>query len=98
MNEKLTVVFDKSNEDVPVLVVARENSFGFLSGPTMQVINTITGQKAIDIWSTLDKDYEDRQKAVKRMNEMFGKERPDVASDIDEEEDYEDGTDGFDCR
>ncbi len=86
MNEKLTVVFDKSNEDVPVLVVARENGLGFLSGSTMQVINTITGQKAIDIWCALDKDYENRQKTIKEMNKMFGKERTDVESDTEKEE------------
>lgn len=52
MSRKIIVTFDKStNEDAPVLVVAQENLGMLRSG--MDVINTITGDEAVEIYNKL---------------------------------------------
>lgn len=48
---KLIVTYDKSQEDIPTLVIAEEG-WGFLS-PSMSVINVITGEKATQMWDML---------------------------------------------
>lgn len=48
---KCMVTFDKSNEDIPTLVVARESFFAF--APGMDVIKVITGDKAVRVWNDL---------------------------------------------
>lgn len=54
MSDKLIITFDKSNEDVPVLMVATE---GFLSltGYSTNIINVITGEEAVRLWRELSK-------------------------------------------
>lgn len=54
MTGKLIVTFDKSQEDIPTLVVAKEG-WNILS-PSMEVINMITGEKAENIWSELTRE------------------------------------------
>ncbi len=44
----LIVTFDTSNEDVPTLVVGKE-SFALFTGPGIDIINIITGEKALAI-------------------------------------------------
>lgn len=51
MTDKLIITFDKSQEDIPTLVVAREG--WSLLNPAMEVINIITGDDAIKIWEQL---------------------------------------------
>lgn len=55
MNNRLIVTFDKSQEDIPVLLVSQENMFGSIygGGSSFTVLNTITGDKAVDIWNKL---------------------------------------------
>ena len=48
---KYIVTFDKSNEDVPTLVVGRESWFTL--GPGMDIVKVITGSEAIRIWNEL---------------------------------------------
>lgn len=56
MSDRIIVTFDKSQEDIPVLMSFRENSFMYLSNsPAITVINTITGNEAIEIWNRLTK-------------------------------------------
>ena len=48
MSDRIIVTFDKSQEDIPVLMSFRENSFVYLSNsPAITVINTIKRAKAI---------------------------------------------------
>ena len=52
MSRTLTVSFDKSsNGEIPVMVVANE-SFGFY-GNRIEVINTITGDRAVELYKEL---------------------------------------------
>lgn len=52
MSRTLTVSFDKSsNGDIPVMVVANE-SFG-IYGNRIEVINTITGDRAVELYKEL---------------------------------------------
>lgn len=53
---KYVVSFDKSNEDVPTLIVARESCFSFT--PSLDIVKVITGDEAIDIWNRLEKKTE----------------------------------------
>ena len=46
--DKLIVTFDISNEDVPTLVVGKE-SYALFNGLGVDVINIITGEKALAI-------------------------------------------------
>lgn len=56
---KVIVTFDKSNEDVPTLIIARD-TVGFLN-PGMDVVKIVTGKLAVDLWNRLTKkeDVED---------------------------------------
>lgn len=51
MNNKLIITLDKSQEDIPALVVAKEG--WSLLNPSIDVINVITGDDAIKIWEKL---------------------------------------------
>ena len=56
MSDRIIVTFDKSQEDIPVLMSFRENSFMYFSNsPAITVINTITSDEAIEIWNRLTK-------------------------------------------
>ena len=50
---KIIVTYDKSNEDIPTLVVGREDSYSLLGGVSIRIEKIITGQKAEDIWEDL---------------------------------------------
>ena len=48
MSDRIIVTFDKSQEDIPVLMSFRENSFMYFSNsPSITVINTITVMKLL---------------------------------------------------
>ena len=56
MNNRIIVTFDTSQEGIPVLMTFRENYFSYLSNnPSINVINTITGDEANRIWNMLTK-------------------------------------------
>lgn len=62
MNNRIIVTFDKSQEDIPVLMTFRENYFSYLSNnPSINVINTITGDEANRIWNMLTKAGEQNE-------------------------------------
>lgn len=68
MSEKLIVTYDKSQEDVPVLVVGREG-YGFGFNPSVNVIKVITGDKAEQMYRNLT------LKDVEVMTKILGKPR-----------------------
>ena len=62
MNNRIIVTFDTSQEDIPVLMTFRENYFTYLSNnPSLNVINTITGDEANRIWNMLTKAGEQNE-------------------------------------
>ncbi len=50
---RLTVTFDKSSEDIPTLIVVRDT--GYMFGDSVNIINVITGDEAVEIWNKLNK-------------------------------------------
>lgn len=72
MSEKLIVTYDKSQEDVPVLVVGREGySFGL--NPSINVVKVITGGKAEQMYRDLTLREPELMKEL--VTEIFGKPR-----------------------
>ncbi len=57
MNNRIIVTFDKSDEDIPVLCVAKE-SMNFLS-PSIDISKVITGKEAEELWKKLTFKEED---------------------------------------
>lgn len=55
---KVIVTYDKSNEDIPTLIIARDN-IGFLS-PGIDVIKILTGRQAVDLWDRLTEKEGDK--------------------------------------
>lgn len=55
---KVTVTYDRSNEDIPTLIIARDN-IGFLS-PGMKVVKIVTGKLAVDLWDRLTEKEGDK--------------------------------------
>lgn len=55
---KVIVTFDRSNEDIPTLIIAREN-IGFLT-PGIDVIKIVTGRQAVDLWDRLTEKEGDK--------------------------------------
>lgn len=50
MNNRLIITFEKSQEDIPVLIVGMENHMAYITGgPSLTIINMFTGDKAIEI-------------------------------------------------
>lgn len=56
MFTKYYITFDNSQDDTPVLVVGKENSGYFLSSPTIDITNVITGNRAVELWDELTKN------------------------------------------
>ena len=56
---KLIITFDKSQEDVPTLVVSEEG-WNILN-PCINVTNVITGNKAIELWKQLKERNNDNR-------------------------------------
>lgn len=53
--------FDKSKDDVPTLVVMRESYLIYPFDPTIDVVKTITGDKAVRIFEELTKEDQNGQ-------------------------------------
>ena len=54
MNNRLIINIEKSQEDIPVLIVGMENHMVYITGgPSLTIINMFTGDKAVEIWNTL---------------------------------------------
>ena len=68
MDNKFYITFDKSNEDIPTLVVFTETSYFALGGPTMTVHNIITGDEAVKIWDRLSKKSNKEMLEVKESD------------------------------
>ena len=64
MANKLIVTFDMSNEGVPTLVVGKE-SYMLFNGPGIDIINIITGEKALAIRDTLLGNTNEIKAAIK---------------------------------
>jgi len=45
------VTFDKSNEDIPCLCVARKTWLSI--GESVEIVNIITGDRAVELWHEL---------------------------------------------
>ena len=58
LSDKFTVSFDKSEDDIPVLVVMREGYNGYLSAPTMNIKKIITGDRAQQLYEELTEKKE----------------------------------------
>ena len=56
---KYIVTFDKSNEDIPTLVVARESWFSLM--PSTEIVQVVTGDEAVRIWNKLGKMVESEE-------------------------------------
>lgn len=56
---RIIVSFDKSQEDIPTLIVGEEPLFSL--NPTMKIINVITGDRAVEIWDELNNAYSKSQ-------------------------------------
>lgn len=72
MSEKLIVTYDKSQEDVPVLMVGREG-YGFGLNPSINVIKVITGDEAEQMYRNLTLREPELMKEV--LSEILGKPR-----------------------
>ena len=67
MNNRLIITFEKSQEDIPVLIVGMENHMAYITGgPSLTIINMFTGDKAVEIWNTLENKRKRRSNYVKR--------------------------------
>lgn len=54
------ITFDKSNEDIPTLIVARESCFSLT--PSLDIVNIITGDEAVMIFDKLTNKAESEEK------------------------------------
>lgn len=59
MSDKFTVSFDKSDDDIPVLVVMREGYSSYLLGPSMNIKKVITGDRAQQLYNELTSKKEE---------------------------------------
>lgn len=58
MSDKFTVSFDKSEDDIPVLIVMREGYAGIMSAPTINIKKVITGDRALQLYNELTENKE----------------------------------------
>ena len=68
---KIIVTYDKSNEDIPTLVVGREDGYSLLGGVSLRIEKVITGQKAEDIWEDLTGEKARRERMEKACKEFL---------------------------
>lgn len=47
-----SISYDKSNEDIPVLTVARNDNWIYGS-PNLSIVNIITGYRATELWNEI---------------------------------------------
>lgn len=72
MSEKLIVTYDKSQEDVPVLVVGREG-YGLGFNPSINIVKVITGDKAEQMYKNLT--LKDPEFMTKILSEIRDEEK-----------------------
>lgn len=55
MLNKFFITFDKSQEDIPVLIVGQDDGYYGILGntPSIKVVNVITGDRAVKMWEEL---------------------------------------------
>lgn len=53
------ITFDKSNEDIPTLIVARESCFSLT--PSLDIVNIITGDEAVRIFNKITNKAESEE-------------------------------------
>ena len=60
MTGRYIIAFDKSQEDIPVLMVGHESNYFYGLGgtPSISIVNTITGERASELWRELTKEAE----------------------------------------
>lgn len=58
---KYIISFDKSNEDIPTLIVAYESSLIYPFDPDIDIVKIITGDKAVRIFEELTKKVESKE-------------------------------------
>ena len=80
---KIIVTYDKSNENIPTLVVGREDGYSLLGGVSLRIEKVITGQKAEDIWEDLTGEKARKERMEKSYKEFF--KEPCTAATEDEE-------------
>ena len=61
MINRIYLTFDKSDEDIPTIVCFTESWNILASGPSMQVQNIITGDRAIRLWNELTKKEKEKK-------------------------------------
>ena len=81
---KIIVTYDKSNEDIPTLVVGREDGYSLLGGVSFRIEKVITGQKAEDIWEDLTGEKA-RKERLERLEKMYKESEPCTEATEDEE-------------
>jgi hypothetical protein len=57
-----TISFKKSNEDIPCLSVYRNDTFSLMGG--LNLVNIITGDKAVKLWEELTERKKEVVKGV----------------------------------
>lgn len=58
---KYIISFDKSNENIPTLIVAYESSLIYPFNPAIDIVKIITGDKAVRIFEELIKKVESKE-------------------------------------
>ena len=58
---KYIITFDKSDEDIPTLVVMRESSLIYQFNPSIDIVKIITGDDAVRIFEELTKKAKEKQ-------------------------------------
>lgn len=59
LNNKFYITFDKSQEDIPTLVIFTES--WSLTGNGYKVQNIITGERAVQMWEELEGKYKKQE-------------------------------------
>ena len=59
--DKYIIRFDKSNEDVPTLIIMYESSLVYPFNPSIDIVKIITGDDAVRIFEELTKKAKEKQ-------------------------------------
>ena len=63
MFNRYIITFDNSQEGIPVLVVGQEDNwfYGLSSSPSMKIVKTITGNRAVLLWKELTEKAKEQE-------------------------------------
>lgn len=53
MTKTLTLTFEKSQNDIPIIVVSKKNNPLFSVEPSIRIERVITGEEAIFVWNLI---------------------------------------------